>query len=78
MKAYLTLELEIPDIQKVLTDARIWEKREKYKYDDDTEALIADFILCHDTNMLTDTKNDVYYNLEDSDLHIVTAKEKQR
>ena len=70
MKAYLTLELEIPDIQKVLTDARIWEKREKYKYDDDTEALIADFILCHD--------NDNYYNLEDSDLHIVTAKEKQR
>ena len=87
MKAYLTLELEIPDIQKVLTDARIWEKRENYKYDDltdarrwkerenhkygdDTEQLIADFILCHD--------NDNYYNLEDSDLHIVTAKEKQR
>ena len=70
MKAYLTLELEIPDIQKVLADARIWEKREKYKYDDDTETLIADFILCHD--------NDIYYNLEDSDLHIVSAKENQR
>ena len=66
MKAYLTLELEIPDIKKVLADAREWEIRENYKYNDDTEALIVDFILCHDNG---------YYDLQDSDLHVVSAKE---
>lgn len=65
MKAYLTIELEIPDIKKTLAEAREWERREKYRYDDDAEALIVDFILSHDNG---------HYNLEDSDLHIVTAK----
>ena len=65
MKAYLNIELEITDYEKTLADAREWEELEKYKYSNDEEALIVDFILCHDG----------YYNLEDSDLYIVTAKE---
>ena len=60
----MNIELEITDYERTLADAREWEELEKYKYNDDEEALIVDFILCHDG----------YYNLEDSDLHIVTAK----
>lgn len=64
MKAYLNIKLEIIDYDKTLADAREWEKQENYKYANDEEALIVDFILCHDNR---------YYNLEDSGLHIVTA-----
>ena len=66
MKAYLNIEIEIDDVKTLLKYARQWEKRENYKYFDDHEALILDYIL---------TGEYTAYSVVDSDLHLASAKQ---
>ena len=46
MKGELTITLTIPNLDRTLALARIWEKANGYKYDaDEVDALLADFLL---------------------------------
>ena len=47
MKAVLTIELDIPDFDKLVGKAEIWELENNYKYDDAGE-LITDYLLTGD------------------------------
>ena len=44
MKKYLTIRLEV-EAEELELLARGWEKKRNYKYGDDIEHLLADFIL---------------------------------
>lgn len=45
MKATLTIELEIPDIDLMIAKARVWEKEHNYKYGNDESGLLTDYLL---------------------------------
>lgn len=66
IEGYLTVEIKIDDMKRLVKEAREWEKRENYKYDSDLTALVSDFLV------------HVYHlgEVVDTDLHIVSADQK--
>ena len=46
MRAYLSIEISIPDYELVLARAKLWEQEHKYKYsEDEVDALLSDYLM---------------------------------
>jgi hypothetical protein len=44
-KAFITIELEIPDYELIRARAILWEKANDYNYKDDTDQLVVDYLM---------------------------------